>query len=54
MGRAFAGDGFFIDLFCALAAVATGTCIRAGIGDPGYGHRFRKLVCFCSSFFCSN
>ncbi len=23
MGRAFAGDGFFIDLFCAVAAVAT-------------------------------
>ena len=27
MGRPFAGDGFFIDLFCAVAAVATGVAI---------------------------
>jgi hypothetical protein len=31
MGRAFAGDGFFIDLFCALAVVATGTFVAAAV-----------------------
>ena len=34
MGRAFAGDGFFIDLFCAVAAVATELSLRPGSAIP--------------------
>ena len=51
MGRAFAGDGFFIDLFCAVAVVATGIFVAAGIGDPGYSAGFASWFVFAQGSF---
>ena len=51
MGRAFAGNRFFIDLFCAVAAVATGTFVAAGIGDPGYSAGFASWFVFAQASF---
>ena len=51
MGRSFAGDRFFIDLFCAMAAVAAGTFVAAGIGDPGYSAGFASWFVFAQVSF---
>ena len=51
MGRPFAGDRFFIDLFRAVAAVATKTFVAAGIGDPGYGAGFASWFVFAQGSF---
>ena len=45
MGRAFAGDWILVDLFCALAAVATGVAIVATISASAW-----KLAGFASWF----
>ena len=52
MGRPSAGDRFFIDLFCAVAAVATRAFIVAGVPTPatapfsGAGLFLLKLLLF--------
>ncbi len=51
MGRAFAGDGFFIDLFCAVAAVVTRPFVAAGIADSGYGAGFASWFVFAQASF---
>ena len=51
MGRPFAGDRFFIDLFRAVAAVATGTFVVAWIGDRGYGAGFASWFVFAQAPF---
>ena len=51
MGRPFARDWFFIDLFCAVAAVATKTFVAAGIDDPGYSAGFASWFVFAQASF---
>ena len=51
MGRPFAGDRFFIDLFRALAAVATKTFVAAGTADPGYSAGFASWFVFAQVSF---
>ena len=50
MGRAFAGDWIFVDLFRALAAVATETA-SAGIDDPSYSAGFACRLVFAQASF---
>src|SRR5262249_8612492 len=51
MGCAFAGDRLFIDLFRAVAAVATETFVAAGISDPGYSAGFASWFVFAQASF---
>ena len=51
MGRPFAGDRFFIDLFRAVAAVATGIFVATGTGDPGYTTGFESWFVFAQASF---
>ena len=49
MGRAFAGGWFLIDLFCAMAIVATGAFAATGIDDSSYGAGFTHCVVFAQA-----
>ena len=49
MGRAFAGGWFLIDLFCAMAIVATGAFVASGIDDSGYSAGFTHRVIFAQA-----
>ena len=53
VGHSFAGDRVFSDLFRAVAAVATGSCVVAGTCVSSYTPVSRQR-CFCSSCFFSN
>src|SRR5437899_8438652 len=49
MGRVFAGGWFLIDLFCAMAIVATGAFVASGIDDSGYSAGFTHCVLFAQA-----
>src|SRR5207244_3956949 len=51
VGRALAGSWFLIDLFCAVAIVATGTFVSAAIGNPGKSAGFTRCVIFAQASF---
>ena len=51
MGRAFAGDWIFVDLFRALAAVARETFGSAGIDDSSYSAGFACRLVFAQGSF---
>src|SRR5205823_10506046 len=51
MGRAFAGNRLFIDIFFALAAMATKTFGAAGSDDPRYNAGFASRFVFAQASF---
>ena len=51
MGRAFAGNRLFIDVFFALAAMATKTFGAAGSDDPRYNAGFACRLVFAQASF---
>ena len=51
MGRAFVGDGVFVDLFCAVASVAAGIAVVATIIAVDYGAGIARRFVFAQASF---
>ncbi len=51
MGRAFARDRFFVNFFCAVAAVAEGAFMLAEVTAPGYSAGFAGWIVFAQASF---